>query len=64
MTPCSVIERRVRIAAVLVACGLLVELLVLRGSHPGSFLAFVLAGIPLVAAGILVFLYSLVSVRD
>jgi hypothetical protein len=64
VTTTSVIERRVRIAAVLVASGLLVELLVLRGSHPGAFLAFVLAGLPLVAAGILVFLYSLVSVRD
>jgi hypothetical protein len=58
------IERRVRIAAILVAAGLLVEVLVLRGLRPSAFLIFVLAGIPLVAAGVLVFLYSLVSVRD
>jgi len=54
----------VRIAAILVAAGLLVEVLVLRGLRPSAFLIFVLAGIPLVAAGVLVFLYSLVSLRD
>ena len=53
-----------RIAAILVAAGLLVEVLVLRGLRPPAFLIFVLAGIPLVAAGVLVFLYSLVSLRD
>jgi hypothetical protein len=59
-TPSS-IDRRVRIAAALVGAGLLVEILVLRGEHPSAFLIFVLAGIPLVAAGVLVFLYFLVS---
>ena len=63
MTP-GTIERRVRIAAILVAAGLLVEVLVLQGLRPPAFLIFVLAGIPLVAAGVLVFLYSLVSLRD
>jgi hypothetical protein len=57
----SSIDRRVRIAAALVGAGLLVEIMVLRGEHPSAFLIFVLAGIPLVAAGVLVFLYSLVS---
>ena len=51
-------DRRVRIAAALVGAGLFVEILVLRGVHPSAFLIFVLAGIPLVAAGVLVFLYS------
>ena len=62
-TPSS-IDRRVRIAAALVGAGLLVEIMVLRGEHPSAFLIFVLAGIPLVAAGVLVFLYSLVSAKD
>ena len=62
-TPSS-IDRRVRIAAALVGAGLLVEIMVLRGEHPSAFLIFVLAGIPLVTAGVLVFLYSLVSVRN
>jgi hypothetical protein len=64
VTASRLIEWRVRIAAVLVAAGLLVEGLVLRGARPVAFLVFVLIGIPLVAVGILVFLYSLVSVRD
>jgi hypothetical protein len=64
VTTSGTIERRVRIAAILVAAGLLVEVLVLRGLRPPAFLIFVLAGIPLVAAGVLVFLYSLVSLRD
>jgi hypothetical protein len=64
VTTSRIIDRRVRIAAVLVAAGLFVELLVLRGVRPAAFLIFVLAGIPLVAAGVLVFMYSLVSVRD
>lgn len=64
MTTPPAMKRRVRIAAILVAAGLLVEVLVLRGARPPAFLIFVLAGIPLVAAGVLVFLYSLVSTRD
>jgi hypothetical protein len=64
MTSRITIERRMRIAAVLVGAGLLIELLVLRGAHPSAFLVFALAGIPLVVAGVLVFLYSLVAVND
>ena len=60
----SVMQQRVRISAILLFAGLVIELLVLNGRHPMSFLAFVLAGIPLVGAGILVFLYSLVSGRE
>jgi hypothetical protein len=44
--------------------GLLMELVALNGSHPMAFLAFALVGVPLVGAGILVFLYSLVSVKE
>ena len=62
-TPSS-IDRRVRIAAALVGAGLLVEILVLRGVHPSAFLIFVFAGIPLVAAGVFVFLHSLVSAKN
>jgi hypothetical protein len=40
------------------------EWVALNGSHPMAFLAFALAGVPLVGAGILVFLYSLVSVKE
>lgn len=57
-------ERRVRVAAILVFCGLLIELIALRWAHPAAFLFFALAGVPVGGAGILVFLYSLVSVRE
>jgi hypothetical protein len=60
----SVMQRRVRISATLLFAGLLIELVVLNGRHPMSFLTFAVAGVPLVGAGILVFLYSLVSVRE
>jgi hypothetical protein len=58
------IERRVRVSGLIVLTGLLIELLVLRWSHPTAFLAFALIGMPLVGAGVLIFLYSLVSVRQ
>jgi hypothetical protein len=64
MTPSPVMERRVRISAALVFLGLIVELTALRWSHPTAFLVFAFVGIPLVGAGIVVFLYSLVSVTE
>jgi hypothetical protein len=62
--PAFVMHRRVRVSAILLFTGLLIELLALNGSHPMAFLTFALAGVPLVGAGILVFLYSLVSVKE
>jgi hypothetical protein len=64
MTSATPMERRVKISAVLVLLGLLIELIALRWSHPTAFLAFALIGIPCVAAGIIVFLYSLVSIKE
>jgi hypothetical protein len=57
------IEWRVRVSGLLALTGLLLELLALRWSHPAAFLAFALIGMPLVGVGVLIFLYSLVSVR-
>jgi hypothetical protein len=62
--PSPVIHRRVRFSAALVFLGLIVELTALHWSHPTAFLVFALAGIPLVGAGIVVFLYSLVSATE
>jgi hypothetical protein len=56
-------ERRLRIAGTLVLLGLLVELVSLLWSHPLAFIVFVVGGGLLIAAGILVYLYSVVS-RD
>ena len=61
MNPLPTAERRIRVAAGLVLAGLIVELIALRWSHPTAFLAYAMLGIPLVGAGVLLFLYSLVS---
>ena len=59
--PVRSVERRVRLAATLICLGLLVLLLTLVRVHPLAFMAFILIGCPLVLAGILMFLYSIVS---
>ncbi len=56
------IERRLRISAVLLILGLMIEAASLRWSHPTAFLVFVIVGGSFVAAGILVYLYSLLRV--
>lgn len=55
------LERRLRFAAILICLGLFVLLLTLIRIHPLAFMAFILVGCPLVAAGIGIFLYSIVS---
>jgi hypothetical protein len=60
MTP-KPIERRIRWSGMLVVTGLLAQMLSLLWTHPLAFVCFLLVGCPLVGAGILFFLYSLVS---
>ena len=55
------LESRLRLSAVLICLGLLVQLLSLIRIHPLAFMAFILISCPLVLAGILLFLYSIVS---
>lgn len=43
--------------------GLLVEAIALRWNHPAAFLVFAFVGIPLASLGIVIYLYSLVSLR-
>ncbi len=57
------IERRLRISGMLLALGLLIELATLRWSHPTAFLVFLFGGGALMALGVLVYLFALVS-RD
>lgn len=59
--PVASVVRRVRLAAILICLGLVVLLLTLIRVHPLAFMAFILIGCPLVLAGILLFLYSIVS---
>jgi len=55
------LERRLRLAGILIIAGLLVELFSLRWSHPTAFLVFIMLGGGLIGIGILVYLYTLVS---
>lgn len=55
------LEKRIRIAGVLVVLGLIVELITLHWAHPTAFLFFLFLGGGLMGLGILFYLYSLVS---
>ena len=58
--PTVTIERRIRRSGMLIVLGLLLQMLTLLWTHPLAFMCFLLIGCPLVAAGMLLFLYSLV----
>ncbi|MEK6374901.1 MAG: hypothetical protein AABO58_19675 [Acidobacteriota bacterium] len=53
------IERRLRISALCLAAGLLVELFTLFSARPTAFLLFVGLGGLLIAAGIVLYLWTL-----
>jgi hypothetical protein len=55
------LERRINWASKLIGTGLLVQLGALLAVHPLAFVAFLMIGCPLVAAGIALYLLSLVS---
>jgi hypothetical protein len=57
----SLVEHRVRLAGFLIAVGLIIQLMTFIWIHPLAFIGFAVIGCPLVAAGVLIFLYSLVS---
>jgi hypothetical protein len=56
------LHRRLRISGVLIILGLLVELLSLIRIHPLAFMAFLVIGGALLLAGVVLYLFSLVSV--
>lgn len=58
------VERRIRLAGILLIAGLLVEFVTLRWSHPTAFLFFLLLGAALMASGIAIYLFSLVSAEN
>jgi uncharacterized membrane protein YczE len=60
----SKIEKRIRLAGILLIAGLLVELATLRWSHPTAFLFFLLLGGALMAFGIAIYLLSIVSAEN
>jgi hypothetical protein len=57
----QILERRIRLAAILISLGLLVLLLTLLRIHPLAFVAYILIGCPLVGIGIFLYLYCLVA---
>jgi hypothetical protein len=60
----SKLERRLRQSAALVSIGLIAELISLLWYHPTAFFMFLAAGALLITAGILFYLYSLVTVSE
>jgi hypothetical protein len=55
------IEQRLRWEGLLIALGLAIQLITFIWIHPLAFIAFTVVGCPLVAVGVLLYLYSLVS---
>jgi predicted membrane channel-forming protein YqfA (hemolysin III family) len=55
------LERRLRVAGVLIILGLVVEILSLVRIHPLAFLSFMFIGGAFLVAGVALYLYSLVS---
>jgi len=53
------VERRIRVAALLILVGLVIEAVTLNILHPISFLVFAGAGVLFLGAGIVVFLLAL-----
>ena len=58
------LERRIRWAAVLILAGLATEAGSLVRHSPGGFLAFATLGVGFIAAGAILFLISLVTVKE
>lgn len=63
MMPKPLIERRIRYSGTFIAAGLIIQLISFIWVQPLAFMAFLVISCPLVAIGILVFLYSLVANR-
>ena len=57
------IERRILWAAVMIGAGLVLQLVTLLRVHPLAFVAFLAVGCPAIAAGVILYLWSLVSHR-
>lgn len=56
----SAVERRIKWASFLIGAGLLVQLASLLVVHPLAFVAFLVVGCPLMLAGIVLYLLSLI----
>lgn len=64
MLSANTFERRLQIAGFLVILGLAVETLCLFSARPLAFVLFVFVGVTLLGAGSVLYLYSVVSIRE
>ena len=58
------IETRIKWASLLIGAGLLTQMGTLLRIHPLAFVAFVVVGCPLIGAGVLLYLWSLVPAKE
>jgi hypothetical protein len=58
------VETRIKWASLLISGGLLIQLGTLFRVHPLAFVAFVVVGCPLIGAGVLIYLGSLVAAKN
>jgi uncharacterized membrane protein len=58
------LTKQLRVAGALIILGLIVQLASLFWNHPLSFLLFVLVGSAILVAGILVYLFAIVSIPE
>jgi hypothetical protein len=56
-------ERRIRWAAVMIGAGLVLQFFTLLRVHPLAFVVFLAVGCPLIAAGGILYLWTLVTDR-
>lgn len=62
-TAAPAVAKRLRLAGLLIACGLVVELVTLDWSSPSSFLVFAIVGGTAIGLGILLFLLTIATLR-
>jgi hypothetical protein len=58
------LEKRLRLAGVLIALGLIVQVATLWKVHPLAFVAFLTFACPLIGAGVLLFLFTILKSAD
>jgi hypothetical protein len=64
MLSANTLEKRLQIAGILVILGLVVEASCLFWTRPLAFVLFVFVGVTFPGAGSLLYLYSVVSIRE
>ena len=60
MAPSTKVERRIRWSGLLIAAGLVVQVLTLVRLHPLAFVVFLSVACPLMVAGVVLFLWTVV----